>query len=41
MAAPLIWFDEDGTPLWTCNDCDRLVYLWDELCSPCAAAELT
>lgn len=30
-----IWFDEDGTPLWECNDCERLVFLWDDLCAKC------
>ncbi len=25
-----IWFDEDGTPLWSCKECATL--LWDELC---------
>lgn len=39
MTPSQIWFDEDGTALWSCNDCNKLIPLWDELCPRCQAAE--
>lgn len=37
---PRIWFDEDGTPMWECNDCGALVYLYDDLCRRCLREQM-
>ncbi len=36
---PLFCFDDDGLPLWQCNECGWLVPIWHELCGPCAHKE--
>ena len=33
------WFDEDGTPLWECNDCGVLITDDRELCGKCQEYE--
>jgi hypothetical protein len=38
---PPTWLDDDGeTTLWQCNDCGRLVPMYDELCGSCFREEL-